>query len=201
MAIWGALDAHSSEATREVFEHTVVASTAYVSKLFQKSPGHLGLVCFTTAPSTIPEAQNEPSAQLHQMAEIARLLRDNGADPQWHGRSTFMWVIDAPSVEGATGAVVPVATADTIRTFPLRCGVAHGTEVGDPGDLLRLAAYRSNLAGAGEPVSAGFPDMASAEFALSQGERARLALISRNRGREVEPLVREALDLLLARYR
>jgi hypothetical protein len=93
-----------------------------------------------------------------------------------------------------------IAALGQVRDIPLRHGAAHGSEADDPADLLRLAAARTGLSG---HVGAGAEDglaLASGEFASSEGERARLARISESRNREIEPLVREALDLLFTRY-
>jgi hypothetical protein len=198
MVAWGALDIDSDEAVREVFDHTVVASIAYISRQFDDSACRLGIVWFRNHGPA--ETGAEPAAPLRRMAETERALREAGAVPHWHGRDTFVWVVDAATRDEAADLAVPVARAAASRGMPISCGVAHGAEVADPVDLIRLAAHRSRTVGdehgAGEERLSTIP----MEVLLSPGERARLELIAKNRGRDVEPLVREAIDLLLARY-
>ncbi|TDD11645.1 hypothetical protein [Nonomuraea diastatica] len=199
MTAWGALKIDSSAAAREVLEHTVVASLAYVSERFSASRDRLGIAWFGGDPHGFAGAGDDPAAPLRRMAEIDELLRAEGASPHWHGLANFVWVMDAPTLASVHDAAGAIAALGHVRDVPLCHGVAHGSEADDPADLLRLAAGRASSSGhvgSGEECLALTPR----EFASSEGERARLARISENRNREIEPLVREALDLLFTRY-
>jgi hypothetical protein len=200
MITWGALDINSRDAVREVLEHTVVASTADVAKLFTESREQLGIAWLVARRPKFGDTDNDPAAPLRWMAEIAESLHKQGAYPQWHGMATFVWPIDARTLESVAAVTTPVVTAGSVREISLRCGVAHGSEVADPGDLLRLAAYRSTLFEEGRELNSARPAMTSMEVALSGGEQARFAVISKNRTRQIDPLFRDALDLLIARY-
>lgn len=201
LTIWGALEVDSADAAREVLDHTVVSSTAHFSRLFQESPGSLAVACFRVHGPLVPPAGMNQDEPLRWMDHVDKLLRAEGVESRWHGWATFMWTINARNVEAAAAAAMPVAAAESLREMPLLCGVAHAMEVGDPGDALRLASYRADSAGPGECISDIQPEMVRTQFSLSAGEQSRLSLIGRNRGREIEPLIREALELLLVRHR
>lgn len=195
MAMWGAIDVDSPDAAREVLEHSVVASVAHVSRLFLLARDRLGVAwCAATRPGS-DGTDSDGAALLRWMAKVQDMLRGNGADPRWHGRATFVWTVDAPTLNAATDAVANLVPTDLAATLSLRWGVAHGAEADDPVDLLRLAAARSALGSTDARIAT-----TSMRFPLSAGEQARLAVISANRNRQIEPLIREALDLLSARH-
>jgi hypothetical protein len=200
MAQWGAINVNSDDAAREVLEHTVVASIAYVSHRYHESSETLAVAWLVPAASPsagAAEFGDDPESCLRRMAAIEAALRAAGAGPHWHGAGNLVWAMDATSVTEAAEALAKVVTTVSSQGIVLRAGVAHGTEAKDPVDLLRLAAHRS----ARDTDEPAWPDMRSVEVPLSEAERTRLALIAENRGRSTDTLVREALDLLRARYR
>ncbi|MGP3928798.1 hypothetical protein [Nonomuraea sp. KM88] len=194
------MDIDSSAAVHEVLEHTVVASIAYVSERFRTARDRLGVAWFGADPQGFAGAGDDLAAPLRRMAQIDELLRAAGAAPHWHGLANFVWVMDAPTLASVRRAAGTIAAPSHVRDIPLRHGAAHGSETGDPVDLLRLAAARTGLSGHGGAGAQDGLTLTPRAFASSEGERARLARISENRDREIEPLVREALDLLFARY-
>lgn len=197
---WGALDVDSADAAREVLEHTVVASLARVSACFHESPERFAVAWLTAIPGRIADATADPAAFLRWMSGVSEFLRTGGAAALWYGPGTFVWPMAAPDRHTASAAAAALVAAGTRLGLVLHCGIAHGTEADDPGDLLRLAAYRSGLSAADLSADDASLPMTPVEFPVSDGERARLSLIAHNRARETGPLVREALDLLLARY-
>jgi hypothetical protein len=193
VAIWGALDVNSADAAREVLEHAFVATGAEVWRRFGKSREQLGLALFQAEMEGDPA---DPEAPLVRMTQLERLLRDERAEPLWFGPGAFVCPITAPSRSAAAEIAGQVAAALAAQGDPVACGVAHGSEVGDAGDLLRLAEYRAvrNLPPTGQPP------MTQLELLLSPGEWTRLELISSNRSRATDALLREAIDLVVLRH-
>jgi len=200
MGTWGALNVDSRDAAREVLDHTVVATLAYVSARFRDSRDRLGIAWFAAVSSGDALADADPAAPLQWMARVERVLRDGGADPRWHGLGTFLWVMDGPDRYMLAQAAGRVVEASARQHSHVRSGVAHATEADDPADLLRLAAHRCGQAEDDGSGGTARPALATVKFPVSDGEQARLDLIAQNRDRSTEPLVREALDLLFARH-
>jgi hypothetical protein len=203
VATWGALNVNSGSALREALEHTAVATLAYVCASFRDSRDRLGVAWFACdgpGGSADTGEDGDPAAPLRWMAGMAGVLRRGGADPRWYGRNSFLWAMDAPGWQAAADAASRAVRAGLRHHPRLRCGAAHGTEAGDPADLIRLAAYRCERAASGSAGGTARPALVSERFEVSDAEQARLEIIARNRGRAIEPLVREALDLLSARY-
>ncbi|MFI9842506.1 hypothetical protein ACIHFD_36105 [Nonomuraea sp. NPDC051941] len=199
MVMWGALEIDTDEAAREVLEHTVVATVAHISERFSASRDRLAVAWFTAQPGDA-DGKLDSATPLRWMERMENLLQAAGARPRWHGLGAFVWVMNIPTLASAAAAARTVAAVPSVCAASFRHGVAHGDEAGDPVDLLRMAAHRSSSTGRNSGSYTGRPSMTPVHVATSEGERARLGLISENRAREVEPLFREALDLLLARH-